>query len=199
VHVAPACTGSGEGFKPLVDKLDKLSPLRRPVIALDKGVPLSCVAGHVEGRQEHFASFLCFLDAEQLPTPVEPRKRISAAVVSWEQQFMAVACCRCNGISARLQIAAIADDYLLRLEPIDCNCQLALIPLHGGHRSRQVVDHCAHVGDLLVGGLGFWWLWRGHGERVGREGFWWRGSGGGSGVSGGGSGRLCYQDDMAGD
>jgi hypothetical protein len=59
--------------KPLVDKLDKLSPLRRPVIALDKGVPLSCVAGHVEGRQEHFASFLCFLDAEELLKPVEPR------------------------------------------------------------------------------------------------------------------------------
>jgi hypothetical protein len=50
--------------KLLVDKLDKLSPLWHPMIAFNKGVPMGCVVGHVEGHQEHFVGFLYFLDAE---------------------------------------------------------------------------------------------------------------------------------------
>jgi hypothetical protein len=60
----PQCIAVKRWAKLLVDKLDKLSPLWHPMIAFNKGVPMGCVVGHVEGHQEHFVGFLYFLDAE---------------------------------------------------------------------------------------------------------------------------------------
>jgi hypothetical protein len=67
------CVAAERWPKPLVDKLHKLCPIRRAVIALDEGEPLRRVANHVEHRQEHPADVLGFLDAEELLTSIEQR------------------------------------------------------------------------------------------------------------------------------
>jgi hypothetical protein len=61
-------------------------------------------------------------------------------------------------------------DKFVQLEPINSYRQLALIPLHCGHRHSHVVDDSANVGQLFLSGHGFGW-WSRHGSRGGGRGW----------------------------
>jgi hypothetical protein len=61
-------------------------------------------------------------------------------------------------------------DKFVQLEPINSYHQLALIPLHCGHRHSHVVDDSTNVGQLFLSGLGFGW-WSRHGSRGGGRGW----------------------------
>jgi hypothetical protein len=93
---------------------------------------------------------------------------------------------RHDGVTAQLGVFVVAD--LVKLEPVHGNCHLALVVLHGGHEGLHVIDHALQLDELLVRGLGLWWLGRSHGgTRVGKGGIrvavvlvarrqrWWRG------------------------
>jgi hypothetical protein len=103
-----------EGWpKSLINQLDEGRPIRRPMVALDEGLPLRRITSHVEGGQENFASLLGALDTEELLTPVQPRQRVFSAVISGEQQFVDMASCRDDGVTASLWVPVITDDNLL--------------------------------------------------------------------------------------
>jgi hypothetical protein len=141
---------AAEGWpKLLINQLDEGYPIWRPMIVLDEGIPLCRITCHVERGQEHFASLLGALDMEELLTPIQPRQWIFSAIISGEQQLVAMASRRDGWVTAGLWLPVITDDDLLLLQPINGHRQLVLVSLHGGQRRCHVINHRLKVGNLL--------------------------------------------------
>jgi hypothetical protein len=79
---------------------------------------------------------------------------------------VAVSCHRGNRVLVRWPDLISCRGELARLEPIDGNRQLTLVPLHCGHGRGHVVDDGVQLGQVFIGGLGFG-CWGGHGTKVG--------------------------------
>jgi hypothetical protein len=102
---------------------------------------------------------------------------IFLAVVHRKEELVAMPSRRGYRVLVGWPAAIALCGEFVRLKPITCHRQWALVPLHGGHGRGHVVNDGANVGQLFLDGLGFrWWRSR-HGNRwrwtQGARRWWW--------------------------